>query len=79
MGKIGRRVISLFRPVISDFWHNWLAASIFCPIRMRAVLYRLSGNKIGHHCRLCPRIFLGYGPGKLYVGGGYLHKLFLLV
>lgn len=61
--------------IFSDLLQNWLAAGVACPIKMRPTLYRLSGNKIGKGCYLSPRMFLGPGPGKLIVGGGYIYKL----
>lgn len=60
------------RLISSDLLQNWLAAGVVCPIKLRSVLYRLAGNKIGKNCYLSPRIFLGPGPGKLSVGGGHL-------
>lgn len=66
--KEARRGIQL---ICSDLLQNWLAAGVACPIKLRAVLYRLAGNKIGRNCYLSPRIFLGPGPGKLFVGGGH--------
>lgn len=55
--------------ICSDLLQNWLAAGVVCPIKLRSILYRLAGNKIGKNCYLSPRIFLGPGPGKLSVGG----------
>lgn len=57
--------------ICSDFLQNWLAAGVACPIKIRPVLYRIAGNKIGKNCYISPRIFLGPGPGKLSVGGGH--------
>ena len=51
----------------SDLFPNWLAVSVACRIKLRPHLYRIDGNKIGKRCYLSPRIFLGSGPGKLYV------------
>lgn len=64
------RIMHDFKLILSDLLQNWLAAGIVCPKRIRIVLYRLAGNKIGKDCSLAPRIFLGPGPGKLFVGGG---------
>ena len=72
MKKIIRKIARKLRPFASDFWHNCIAASFFCPAGLRAALYRASGNKIGNKCRLSPHLFLGYGPGRLHVGGGHL-------
>lgn len=58
--------------ICSDLLQNWLASGVACPIKLRPILYRLAGNKIGKNCYLSPRIFLGCGPGKLSVGGGHL-------
>lgn len=55
--------------ICSDLLQNWLAAGVVCPIKLRSILYRLAGNKIGKNCYLSPRLFLGPGPGKLSVGG----------
>jgi len=55
--------------IISDLIQNWLAASIACPIKMRPILYRIAGNKIGRGCYLSPQLFHGLGPGNLTVGG----------
>ena len=55
--------------ICSDLLQNWLAAGVACPIKLRSILYRLAGNKIGKNGYLSPRIFLGPGPGKLSVGG----------
>lgn len=70
-----RRGIQL---ICSDLLQNWLAAGVACPIKFRPVLYQLAENKIGKNCYLPPRIFLGLGPGKLFVGGD-VHQLQLLV
>ena len=66
--KEARKGIQL---ICSDLLQNWLAAGVVCPIKLRPVLYRLAGNRIGKNCYLSPRIFLGPGPGKLSVGGGH--------
>lgn len=55
--------------ICSGLLQNWLAAGVVCPIKLRSILYRLAGNKIGKNCYLSPRIFPGPGPGKLSVGG----------
>ena len=55
--------------ICSDLLQKWLAAGVVCPIKLRSILYRLAGNKIGKNCYLSPRLFLGPGPGKLSVGG----------
>lgn len=55
--------------ICSDLLQNWLAAGVACPIKLRTLLYRLAGNKVGKNCYLSPRIFLGPGSGKLSVGG----------
>lgn len=57
--------------ICSDIFQNWIVAGWACPIRLRPFLYGLAGNKIGKNCYISPRIFLGPGPGKLYVGGGH--------
>ena len=62
--------------ICSDLLQNWLAAGVACPIKLRSILYRLAGNKIGKNCYLSPRIFVGPGPGKLSVGGG--HSLIII-
>ena len=33
--------------ICSDLLQNWLAAGVVCPIKLRSILYRLAGNKIG--------------------------------
>ena len=68
--KEARRGIQL---ICSDLLQNWLAAGVACPIKLRPVLYRLAVNKIGRNCYLSPRIFLGPGPGKLFVGGAFIN------
>lgn len=73
---IKRRIIEAahgLRIILSDVVQNWIATGVVCPIKLRPVLYRIAGNKIGKACYLSPRIFLGPGPGKLT--GGYFHKL----
>ena len=45
--------------ICSDLLQNWLAAGVVCPIKLRSILYRLAGNKIGKKCYLSRRIFLG--------------------
>lgn len=78
---IARRLKEAWRGtkiICSDLLQNWLAAGVACPIKIRPVLYRIAGNKIGKNCYISPRIFLGPGPGKLSVGGD-IHKLQLLV
>ena len=59
--------------ICSDLLQNWLAAGVACPIKLRPILYRLAGNKIGKNCYLSPRIFLGPGQGKLSVGGTFIN------
>ena len=71
---IARRLKEAWRGtkiICSDLLQNWLAAGVVCPIKIRPVLYRIAGNKIGKNCYISPRIFLGPGPGKLSVGGGH--------
>lgn len=73
--KIGRRIKGLkkwLNRIISDFWQNWIAAGVCCPVCIRPVLYRMAGNKVGEKCYISPHIFLGPGPGKLFIGGGRL-------
>ena len=70
---IARRLKEAWRGtkiICSDLLQNWLAAGVACPIKIRRVLYRIAGNKIGKNCYISPRIFIGPGPGKLSVGGG---------
>lgn len=38
--------------ICSDLLQNWLAAGVVCPIKLRSILYRLAGNKIGKNCYL---------------------------
>lgn len=59
--------------ICSDLLQNWLAAGVACPIKLRSILYRLAGNKIGKKCYLSPRIFLGLGPRKLSAGGTFIN------
>lgn len=59
--------------IVSDLLQNWIASGVVCPIKVRPILYRLAGNKIGKGCYLSPRIFLGPGPGKLFVGGTFIN------
>ena len=69
---IKRRMMEAWRGlklICSDFLQNWLAAGVACLLKFRPVLYRIAGNKIGKNCYLSPRIFLGPGSGKLFVGG----------
>lgn len=77
---IARRLKEAWRGtkiICSDLLQNWLAAGVACPIKIRHVLYRIAGNKIGKNCYISPRIFIGPGPGKLSVGGG--HSLITIV
>ena len=55
--------------IIMDFWQNSLAGSYLCPRFLRAILYKIAGNEIGKKVQLSPHLFLGYGKGKLHVGG----------
>ena len=47
---IARRLKEAWRGtkiICSDLLQNWLAAGVACPIKIRRVLYRIAGNKIG--------------------------------
>lgn len=63
-----KKILRHLKIMISDFWNNFIASGVVCPILLRPTLYRISGNKIGKKCYISPRCFIGPGKGKLIVG-----------
>lgn len=63
-----KKIIKHLKIGISDFWNNFIASGILCPVVLRPFLYRISGNKIGSKCYISPRCFVGPGKGRLRVG-----------
>lgn len=63
------KTIEMLKHILKDFYQNFIIAGVLCPYKIRPLLYRISGHKIGKKCHISPRVFTGPGgKGKLQIG-----------